>query len=424
MRKAKATRRPHAQASAATTATTATTAMPLTTTTTTTTTVPALDHDAWSHIIPFLAGDAWTTAMDMVRITKTCRLWKSIPVWTYYTHTFGIFSFVHMPGCVKSLMRAAAERHGFVNQKTAGEHLKLTGSNLKHVAHKTIRLGMGRKMYLYDVGDVLRVATERFTTVDKLEKHILKCNRLKQRRLESQQAKDQRWQDVQRLLRDMHANFIVTNHLKVKEIDDYVDKNRGSIDDIRRIASKLKEKYDKNQARLRLIKERQAQYREWVNELRLSHHKYLDLDIVRRFIYDGVGTQDEIVLAVQQQFAADQERVKARMQLAPGRKEQLKAELAAHGLALRSDSQFCNQYIRGETTASLQEVVATMKLTSFLFGFGHRTWSRWHRVLEFSMRIKMQTEQFLNWYAACENVIQTNRDSIANEDNSDDSDYY
>lgn len=398
--------------------------MTTTTTAKTATTTPALEHDAWSHIIPFLGTDAWTTAVDVVNITKTCRVWKSIPVWTYYTHAFHIFSFKTMPGCVKALMQAAAERHGLVNQKTAVEHLKITAGNLKPVPHKTVRLGMGRKMYLYDVGDVLQVATKRFRTVDTLEKHIAQCNTRKQRRRDLQQAKDKRGQDVQRLLHSMHADFILTNHLTVKEIDDYVDKNRGSIEDIQRVALRLKQRYDTNQAKLRLIKERQALYREWIQEIRLSHHKYVDLDVVRRYIYDGVGTQHEIVRAVQQQFAADQERVQARMQQAPGRKEQLKAELAAHGLALRSDSQFCTQYIRGETAASLQEVVATMKLTSFLFGYGHRTWSRWHVTLENAMRIKMYTEQFSNWYAACENVIQTNRDSIANEDESDDSDYY
>lgn len=166
--------------------------------------------------------------------------------------------------------------------------------------------------------------------------------------------------------------------------------------------------------------------RQWIKEIRLSQEKYLHLPIVKRFIYDGLGSKDEIVKAVQQEFQADQERLAAKMKLAPRLRDQLIAELADHGLDLRPDSKFCRQFIRGETNASLQEVVATMKLTSYLFSFGHRTWSRWHSVLENSMRIRMQTGQFTCWYEACEDTIQTNAASVLNDDSDydSDSDYY
>ena len=114
------------------------------------------------------------------------------------------------------------------------------------------------------------------------------------------------------------------------------------------------------------------------------------------------------------------------MQQASGRRAALIEELAAHGLELRSDSAFCRDYIRGTTTASLPEVVATMKLTSFLFSVHHRAWSRWHKYLENAMKTKMQSGHHQCWYAACEEVIETNIMNVQNGDYFSDyeSDYY
>lgn len=374
-----------------------------------------LSDDAWSHVVTFMATDPWETAIGIARMNQTCRAWSAAPLWAYYSRTFGIFPFSSMPTSVKALMKAASERKGFVNQKTAMEHLKINASYLRTISHKTLRLGMGRKMYLYGVGDVLRVATDRFQTVEAMEKHVLKCQRTQVQRFKNQQAKEQRRESVAAMLWNINASFILHERIGVKEIDDFVDKNRGTLDAIRAVALAMKQARDVEQARARLVKNRRAQYRQWIQEIRLSQDKYLGDPVVRRFIYDGVGTKEDVVQAVHQAFQADQERYAASMQQAPDRRAQLAQELAAHGLTLRPDSKFCRQYIRGETSASLQEVVATMKLTSFLFSFGHRTWSRWHNTLETAMKIRMQTGQFECWYAACEHVIETNTASVQND---------
>jgi hypothetical protein len=107
--------------------------------------------------------------------------------------------------------------------------------------------------------------------------------------------------------------------------------------------------------------------------------------------------------------------------LCEARREDLRAELYAHGLVLRSDSKFCSQYIRGTTGASLQEVVATMKLTNHLFTQGgHRHWSRNHWDLESRMRSLMQKGQAASWYDACAAVLPL----ATWEDDSDDDEYF
>ena len=46
-------------------------------------------------------------------------------------------------------------------------------------------------------------------------------------------------------------------------------------------------------------------------------------------------------------------------------------------LTLREDSRFSAEYIRGDTDASVEQVVAIMKLTALLFQQGgHRCWSQ------------------------------------------------
>lgn len=244
--------------------------------------IQALSNDTWSHIISFMASsNAWKSAVDIANMAKTCRAWNAIPLWTYYTQTFRIFPFQTMPARVKFLMKAASSHKGFVNQKTAAEHLKLTAANLKDVPHQTLRLGMGRKMYLYEVGDVLRVATDRFQTVQAMEKHFLKCHQTKMRRLQNQEAKDQRRENVRALLRNLNADFI--KYTNVKEIDEYVEKNRGSLDEVRAVIKVLKQKYDEEQARIRSINRQREQYRSKVLNLSRKSGRFGNLLLAKLF---------------------------------------------------------------------------------------------------------------------------------------------
>lgn len=89
------------------------------------------------------------------------------------------------------------------------------------------------------------------------------------------------------------------------------------------------------------------------------------------------------------------------MYLRDVRRDDLTLELTKHRLRLRPDSKFCSQYIQGTTSASLQEVVATMKLTDYLFtNGGHRGWIQNHCRLENEMRQGMECGKYRSWYDA------------------------
>jgi len=88
------------------------------------------------------------------------------------------------------------------------------------------------------------------------------------------------------------------------------------------------------------------------------------------------------------------------------RERLLREELGCHGLDLRRDSQFCKNYIDGDTDASLQEVVATMKISSFLFDHGgHRCFSANRELMKARMKQMMECRLFPCWYQACEAAL-------------------
>lgn len=88
------------------------------------------------------------------------------------------------------------------------------------------------------------------------------------------------------------------------------------------------------------------------------------------------------------------------------RRDLLRRELGRFNLELRSDSRFCNQFIEGETLATLEEVVATMRVTSFLFRRGgHRLWSINRFRLETHMRDLVGNGNH-HWYSACEEAMR------------------
>lgn len=103
------------------------------------------------------------------------------------------------------------------------------------------------------------------------------------------------------------------------------------------------------------------------------------------------------------------------------RRHGLIKELSAHGLGLRSDSKFCEQFIAGKTTASIEEVVAIMMLSCYLFQQGgHRCWSSNHSHMEQAMRKRMKNMEYDSWYAAYESV----KSLMVIEYYDDDYDYY
>lgn len=87
------------------------------------------------------------------------------------------------------------------------------------------------------------------------------------------------------------------------------------------------------------------------------------------------------------------------------RRAELVAALEARGMYLRGDSQFCKHFIDGTTEAAIDEVVATMDLTGYLFDIGGgRRWSRSHRTCEDDMRQSIRTGIHETWWEAAQHA--------------------
>lgn len=384
----------------------------------------ALSDDEWSYVLSYIctADKAWKSARDVSRVSRVCRSWKEINPWQHWTDAFKVFAFPQgFPSVLSSFMESAKEEKGFVTQKSAMEHLKVSAPSLSSVPHKKIPLKYNRVKYLYKVEDVLQVATAKYGCVAALEQHLVKCKARVEARHRNKSLKHARRKEVNAMLEEMGAQFMILRTYPV--IETYVDKGKGTLEEIRTLVVSKKKVYDVQQAHARVLKQRRAEYCQWVQELQLSYKMYLNNPVVNRYLQTGIGSKDEVVEAVRLQFKTYKERLEQCQQQAPVRRNELVAELTLHGLTLRSDSTFCRQYIRGETTASLQEVVATMKLTSFLFSRGgHRVWSRWHKILENVMKNRVRSGVTQCWYSACNYVMETNMNNL--DDNDDDEYYY
>ena len=94
------------------------------------------------------------------------------------------------------------------------------------------------------------------------------------------------------------------------------------------------------------------------------------------------------------------------------RKEKLTAALRDQNLELRRDSTLCWQWIDGTLRKSLEEVVAIMSITSWLFSFSHVAFSHLHQSCKFSL-IRLMFENCTNpsysWQDACAAVKTTYR---------------
>ena len=87
------------------------------------------------------------------------------------------------------------------------------------------------------------------------------------------------------------------------------------------------------------------------------------------------------------------------------RAKALRTALRLVGLHLRDDSTFCAAYISCTTNSSLDEVVAVMKITNFLFEDGHAFWSLNHDDFEAALR-KRANKGAASWLDAAQYVIK------------------
>lgn len=383
----------------------------------------SLSDDEWSYVMKFLCtSNAWESATTIARMQQTCSMFNGLRLWPYWSSTFHIMPFGNrFPKILVSFMISAAARGGFVNQHEAMDHLKISASWLEGVCHKTTRLRRKRVMYLYKIEDVLQVATTKYGCLQAMEEHIFKCEQRKRAMERNKKLRQERRQEVEKLLAGIGASFMLRR--TYSEIEAYVHNGKGSLESIRVMAMEKKKIHDQAEAIALAKSKREQQVRSWASSFGLEWALALRIPEVTQYMNNGTLSKALVIEACSQESDRLEERRQVSAQQAPLRRSELKVELEAHGLNLRRDSRFCQDYITGETNASLQEVVATMKITSFLFARGYLTWSKWHSEFEREMRRMMTTGQCGNWYDACNRTIELFGGNNFDDESSDD-DFY
>ncbi len=166
---------------------------------------------------------------------------------------------------------------------------------------------------------------------------------------------------------------------------------------------------------------------EWI--LQVPDYVWTRNAMIHEFLDHGTGDVMEACLEIvsvlrPKQKDVDSENVSASVHksVTELRREDLVVELQEHGLELRNDSSFCKAFMQGTTEACVQEVVATMKLSSHLFRWGHRCWSNNASALESVMRKRYYSGECNDWYSAFESVKSMVDHSYDGDDS--DNDYY
>ena len=383
-----------------------------------------LSNDEWSHINSYLFHDAFDSACDLANMSRVSRAWREVVSWKNWGNAFGFFPLQQekFPDVLTPIMVCAREGDGTVARVSAMEHLKISTQTLKTVPHTTISLGYGRVKYLYKIEHLFRAATKKYTTITKLEVNLERCRKAAATREKNRLLKEERRAQVLAVLRSLGVDYIVDDN----EIKTYIDKGKGSLDAIREKALVWKRERDERRAKEVAIETRRTLVDRCAFDVEFRSGLCMRNPVVLAYIYDGVGNAETVTRAcLEEKEALESRRRQYAESPAYGaqRRAELLVELASKGLPLRSDSLFCKQYISGESNASVQEVVATMKLTQYLFSFSHRVWSRLHHSWEARMRTMVRTGEATGWYDACERVKHGGGSTI-DYDSDDSDDFY
>ncbi|KAJ3077528.1 hypothetical protein HDU99_001132 [Rhizoclosmatium hyalinum] len=87
-------------------------------------------------------------------------------------------------------------------------------------------------------------------------------------------------------------------------------------------------------------------------------------------------------------------------------REVLEATLEEHGLELREDSVFCQEFLNHEICCDLEEVVAVMLVTNALFRYSHVAWSTLHDEVEDELK-SLALDEGMDWIPAAEQLISS-----------------
>ena len=380
-----------------------------------------ISQDEWSHVKSFLFRDAFKSACDLASMSMVCRSWAEVVEWTAWSKAFGLFPLQkHFPSVLVPFMKCAKDGGGKLIQKSAIKHLKLTASTLKTVPHESIPLGRGRFKYLYKIQPLLLEATRKFGSIQNMEIHIARSREAAAKREANRLLKEERRLQVSAVLRAIGADYF----LEDKEMRAYIDKGKGSLEEIRETSLVKKRIRDEKLAEAAAIRQRRSRVEDLASNIDLPSALFERNAIVVAYLHDNVGSKETVKKALQDEMEALLFRRRQSSAYRAQRRAELVQELESKGLVLRQDSRFCSIYISGETNASKEEVVATMKVTEYLFAYGHRIWSRWHSSLEVGMKRMIRTGEATDWYEACQRVIQESHEQVTAYDSDYDSDYY
>lgn len=373
---------------------------------------PQISQDEWSHIKSFLFHDAFKSACDLASMSMVCRSWAEVVEWTSWSKAFGLFPLPkHFPSVLVPFMKCAKDGGGKLIQKSAIKHLKLTASTLKTVPHESIPLGYRRFKYLYKLEPLLLEATRKFGSIQNMELHIARSQEAAAKQEEKRLLKEERRLQVSAVLRAIGADYLLYD----KEMRAYIDKGKGSLEAIRETSLVKKRIRDQKLAEAAAIRQRRSRVEDLASNIDLPSALFERNAIVVAYLHDDVGSKETVKKALQDEKEALRIR-RRQFSESPAYRAQRRAELVqeleSKGLMLRQDSRFCSIYISGETNASKEEVVATMKVTEYLFAYGRRSWSRWHSYLEVGMKRMIRTGEATDWYQACDRVIQESHGKI------------
>lgn len=196
---------------------------------------------------------------------------------------------------------------------------------------------------------------------------------------------------------------------------DSTSEDFAGLNEISQMALEKKRIKDEEIVKATGIIQRRRRVDEWASVIGLSSALYSINEVVSAYIYDDVGNEETVSRACRQEKDALETRRRESSkdpEYRARRRAEVIQELRTHGLTLRPEFRFCDEYITGETSASVEQVVATMKLTQHLLEYSDSIWSSWHNTLEVGTRRMMWTGEVMGWYDACKRVIQESRTQI------------
>lgn len=280
-------------------------------------------------------------------------------------------------------------------QKTIKSCL-IPSTSLESLEYKKKRLSQFMSANLYDLDDVVYVIKSLYPDLYSWKNDYFTKQKKKEVRIKNKELRESRQKEIRKLVL-----FMTRLPFTPTELHDLEHKfiQRGSLKNLQQFKDALTLYVEKRNAsnvrRLELInKLTKMSKQSWTEKIKdIDRYPLLQID----FIKEGTISIDHSAVqkACVQWINDEIEKLK--------RRKLLQTELEKFGLQLRADSFYCKMFIEGNTNNTLEQVVATMRITSFLFKHGHSYWSI--NRIRFENTMKEYYIQCSNWYEACEKTM-------------------